>query len=82
MALGTQVQSTLIDIIEMRCIPMYNVVRPFLFIMSLLLMEWVGINSDSVPEGGHHEIPRVWILVLCSLLGDTLPAGGISVQLD
>ncbi len=44
MALGAQAQSTLIDIIEMIFIPMYNVLGPFLFIMSLLLMVWVGFR--------------------------------------
>jgi hypothetical protein len=44
LALGVQAQSTMIDIIGMTFIPMYMVVEPFLFFISLLLMVWGGFR--------------------------------------
>jgi hypothetical protein len=40
LALGSQAQTSLIDLIRMSFIPLYSVVRPFIFFMSLLLMVW------------------------------------------
>jgi fatty acid desaturase len=44
LALGTQAQKSLIDLIGMSFIPLYSVVGPFIFFMSLLLMVWGGLR--------------------------------------
>jgi hypothetical protein len=38
LALGTQAQNSMIDLIEMQFIPLYTMVGPFIFFVSLLLM--------------------------------------------
>ncbi len=40
LALGSQAQTSLIDLIAMSFIPLYFVVWPFIFFMSLVLMVW------------------------------------------
>jgi hypothetical protein len=44
LALGSQAQSSMIDIMGMSFIPLYTVVGPFVFFVSLLLMVWGGLR--------------------------------------
>jgi hypothetical protein len=65
----------MIDIIELSFIPMYKVVGPLLFFMSLLLMVQEGFQLIFTVclSSHHHEVPRMWGMGVCSLLGKTLP---------
>jgi hypothetical protein len=40
LVLGSQVQASMIDITRTSFIPLYKVIGPFLFFMSLLMMVW------------------------------------------
>jgi hypothetical protein len=62
LALGAQTQLSLIDLIGMSFIPLYLVVGPFMFFLSLLLgVGWPEACIDDLPEGGHHcEVQRAW----------------------
>jgi hypothetical protein len=44
LALGAQAQISLIDLIGMSFIPLYSIVGPFMFFLSLLLMLWGGLK--------------------------------------
>ncbi len=44
MALGAQAQLSLIDLMGMSFIPLYSVVGPLVFFLSLLLMVWGGLR--------------------------------------
>jgi hypothetical protein len=43
LALGTQAQASMINIIGMSFIPLYKVIDPFIFFVALLLMVWEGL---------------------------------------
>jgi hypothetical protein len=43
LALGTQVQLSLVDLVGMSFFPLYSVVGPLIFFLSLLLMVWGGL---------------------------------------
>ncbi len=42
--MGTQAQFSLIDLVGMSFIPLYSVVGPLMFFLSLLLMVWGGLK--------------------------------------
>ncbi len=42
--MGAQAQLTLIDLMGMSFIPLYSVVGPLMFFLSLLLMVWDGLR--------------------------------------
>ncbi len=44
LALGDKAQMSLIDLIGMSFIPLYSVVDPFVFFLSLLLMVWGSLR--------------------------------------
>jgi hypothetical protein len=44
LTLGAQAQLTLIDLMGMSFIPLYSVVGPLMFFLSLLLMVWDGLR--------------------------------------
>ncbi len=43
-ALGAQVQLSLVDLVGMSFFPLYSVVGPLIFFLSLLLMVWGGLR--------------------------------------
>jgi hypothetical protein len=43
LALGTQAQLSLIDLVGMSFFPLYSMVGPLIFFLSLLLMVWGGL---------------------------------------
>jgi hypothetical protein len=62
LALGTQAQVSMINIIVMSFILLYKVVGPAILFVSILLMVWGGQKSrhHGVPTGGHHH-EVVWV---------------------
>jgi hypothetical protein len=44
LALGAQVQLSLVDLVGMSFFPLYSVVGPLIFFLSLLLMVWGGLR--------------------------------------
>ncbi len=70
----------MINVIEMKFMPMYEVIRSFVFFLSLLLMAQLHVTSDSDVKSSHYsQVPRgrgLWMLV-----GYSVPAGDISFQL-
>ncbi len=54
------VQASMINIIGMSLIPMYKVVGPFLFFMSLLMIVWGGVaHFHILSASNYHKIPWV-----------------------
>jgi hypothetical protein len=65
LALGLKAQASMIEVIGTSFIPMYKVIGPFLFFVSLLLMVWGGfclVNTVCLIVRDHHEIQRMWCL--------------------
>jgi hypothetical protein len=65
--------------------PMYYVIGPFLFFMSMLLMVWgrIAAHGYSLPEGcHHHNIRQLCCLGVCSFTEDIVPLSGLTLQLD
>ncbi len=44
LALGAQAQLSLVDLVGMSFFPLYSVVGPLIFFLSLLLMVWGGLR--------------------------------------
>jgi hypothetical protein len=85
LALGDQVQLSLVNLVGMSFFPLYSVVGPLIFFLSLLLMVWGGLpaDSDNLPQSGNnHEIQGMWSVGVDSLLGHIIPAGCLPIQLD
>ncbi len=73
MALGVQAQLSLVDLVGMSSFPLYFVVGPLVFFLSLLLMVWgarAPTDSDSVSESSHnHAVQRCEVSVLTAFWG-------------
>jgi hypothetical protein len=56
--LVSEAQASMINIIGMSLIPMYKVVGPFLFFMSLLMIVWGGVaHLHILSASKYHKIP-------------------------
>ncbi len=84
LALSSATQGSLIDIVGASFFPLYRVVGPMIFFLSLLLLVWGGLRLIIT------VLLRVIIIVRCkgcgiwvltAFLGDPLPAGDLALQL-
>ncbi len=63
LALGSQAQASMMDIIGISFISMYKVIGPFLFFMSLLLMVWGGLWLVTTVCLRVTNITRYWVFM-------------------
>jgi hypothetical protein len=88
LALSSAAQGSLIDIVGASFFPLYKVVGPMIFFLSLMLIDAAGVgrvtaNGYSPGEGGgNSKIQGVWDLGVDSPMGNLVPAGDLAVQLD
>ncbi len=81
---SSQAQASMTDIIGMSFIPLYKVVGPFLFILSMLMMVWGGsrLTVKIVLRVATYKVLWVWSLGVCRFLGDVVSASSLPIQLN
>jgi hypothetical protein len=85
LALSSAAQGSLIDIVGASFFPLYRVVGPMIFFLSLMLLVWGGLRLMVT------ILERIVVIVRCkgcglwvltALWGNFVPAGNIAFQLD
>ncbi len=77
-ALGSAAQTSLVDLVGMNFFPLYKVVGPMIFFLSLLLMVWGRLRlvvTVFLRVG-------IWSVGAHGFLGHVIPASSIPLQLD
>jgi hypothetical protein len=85
LALSSAAQGSLIDIVGASFFPLYKVVGPMIFFLSLMLLVWGGVQADgNHPDSNNSnsQMQGVWNLGDDSIMGDPVPAGHLALQLD
>jgi hypothetical protein len=74
----------MIDIIGMSFMPLYKVIGPFLFFVSMLMMVWGGsrLTVKIFLRVAIYKVLWVWSLGVRRLLGDVVSASSLPIQLD
>jgi hypothetical protein len=85
LALSSAAQGSLIDILGASFFPLYRVVGPMIFFLSLVLLVWGGVaaNGHGLSESdSNNKMQGVWDLGADGLVGDPVSAGDFALQLD
>jgi hypothetical protein len=85
LGLSSAAQNSIIDFVGAGFFPLYSVVGPMIFFVSLMLLVWGGIQvagNSSNSSNNNCEMQRVWGMGADCFLGNLIPAGRHPLHLD
>jgi hypothetical protein len=84
LALSSAAQGSLIDLVGASFFPLYRVVGPMIYFLSLLLLVWGGLRLIITVflRDNNSRMQGVWNMGVDGLLGDPFPDGDLTLQVD
>ncbi len=86
LALSTDAQGSLIDIVGANFFPLYRVIGPMIFFVSLFLLVWGGgfetCGHSFGKSGSNSQVQGVRAMGADGAVGHPVPAGNLAVQLN